>query len=231
MALTYAELTAYVQETVEDVFTASQLETWTRQVEQKIYNTVQFPALRKNQTSVLNSGNRFVTLPTDYLYTHSFAVVAATGRYHYLLQKEVSFIREAYPFAEEPVSGWPIDPDTLNPIIPVGFQGIPKHYAEFDENTFLIGPVPDADFQVQLHYGYYPESIVTAGTTWLGDNFDSALSNGVLLEAARFIKEEPDVVGLYQKMYLESITLLKTLGDGKLKQDSYREGLPKVPVT
>ena len=209
--MNYAELTARVQETIEDVFTADQLAQWTRFVEQKIYSTVEFPALQKHQTSALTPSNRFLTLPSDYLYSRSIAVIDADGRSHFLLHKDVSFIREAYPV--------------------VTVEGRPRHYAEFDENTYLLGPTPDQAYTVQLNYGYYPESIVTAGSTWLGENFDTALFNGVMAEAARFIKGEPDMIALYDKMYLETIGLLKMLADGKLTQDSYRMGQPKVPVT
>jgi hypothetical protein len=108
---------------------------------------------------------------------------------------------------------------------------LPKHYAYFDEDTFILGPTPDASYAVELHYGYYPESIVTAGTTWLGNEFDSALLNGALIEAIRFMKGEPDIIANYEKLYLQSITLLKNLGDGKLREDTYRSGQFRSPVS
>lgn len=145
------------------------------------------------------------------MYSYSLAVVDGSGLYHFLINKDVNFIREAYP---SPTS-----------------TGLPKHYAYFDEDTFIVGPTPDSGYTVELHYGYYPESIVTAGTTWLGDEFDSALLNGSLLEAARFMKAEQDTIANYEKMYLQSITLLKALGDGKLRADAYRSGQPRFPVS
>ena len=129
----------------------------------------------------------------------------------FLLNKDVNFMREAYP----------------NPTA----TGLPKHYAYFDDNTFIVGPTPDTGYTSELHYGYYPQSIVTAGTTWLGEEFDSALLNGALIEAIRFMKGEPDIVATYEKMYLQSITLLKALGDGKLREDAYRSGQFRVPVS
>lgn len=211
MALTYAELTAHVQDTVEDVFTTEQLRIWTQQTEQKIYNTVQFPDMRKTFSGPLTINDREFTLPDDYVYTHSFAVIDGDSKFHFLINKDVNFIREAYPVETA--------------------YGLPKHYANLAAYTFLLGPSPDAAYDVQLNYGYYPESIVTAGTTWLGDVFDTALLNGVLVEAARFIKAEQDMVDLYRSMYMESIAQLKMLAEGKLRQDSYRSGQHRVPVS
>jgi len=211
MALTYSELTQHVQDTIEDVFTATQLKIWTQQVEQKIYSTVQFPDMRKENTGNLTTDDPEFTLPDDYVYTHSFAVVDGDSRYHYLLNKDVNFLREAYPTTAA--------------------TGLPKHYANSAAYQFVLGPTPDADYDTVLIYGYYPESIVTAGTTWLGDVFDTALFNGVMIEAARFIKAEQDMVDMYNRMYMESIAQLKMLADGKLRQDSYRSGQPRVPVS
>jgi hypothetical protein len=128
-----------------------------------------------------------------------------------LLNKDVNFIREAYPVQTT--------------------TGLPKHYANFDDDSFIVGPTPDSGYTMELHYGYYPESIVTAGTTWLGDEFDSALLNGALVEALRFMKGEPDLVQMYERMYVQSLKLLKNLGDGKLRGDTYRSGQPQIPVT
>lgn len=190
---------------------------FTEQAEQKIFNTVQLPSLRKNVDGALTPNNKYLSAPNDFLSVFSLAVVDATGRYEYLLNKDVNFIRQAYP---APTS-----------------TGLPRYYAIFgptttagdppvltDELSFIVGPTPDANYAVELHYFFYPESIVTAGTTWLGDNFDSALLNGALIEALRFIKGEGDMIAMYDKLYLQAITLLKQLGDGKLRQDSYRSG-------
>ena len=207
--MNYTELQANIQDICETTFTDDQLKQFTQQAEQKIYNTVQFPALRKNQTGVLTSGVKYVAVPSDFLYSYSLAIISSS-EYIYLLNKDVNFIREAYPNAST--------------------TGIPKHYAYFTDTVFIIGPTPNASFDVELHYGYYPESIVTASTTWLGDDFDSALLNGSLVEAIRFMKGEADLVALYQKMYLEAITLLGALGDNKLREDSYRSGQYRMQI-
>jgi hypothetical protein len=208
---TYAELTARLQDTVENSFTADQLAFFFQQAEQRLYQAVQIPALRKNQTASLTEDNKYLSLPSDFLYVYSLAVVDGSGAYSYLLDKDVNYIREAYP---TPTS-----------------TGLPKFYAIFDKDTLILGPTPDDDYTVEMHYGYYPESIVTAGTTWLSENYDSALFNAALLEAARFLKFEQDVVALYEKMFAASLAQLKVFGDGKLRQDSYRSGQPRVQVT
>jgi len=184
---------------------------FTQQAEQKIYNTVQIPALRRNVTGNVSADNKYLSTPSDFLYSYSLAVIDGSGNYTYLLNKDVNFIREAYPGPSA--------------------TGLPKHYAYFDDNSFLLGPTPDAAYEMELHYGYYPESIVTAGTTWLGDEFDSALLNGALIEAIRFMKGEQDVVAMYEKLYVQAIGLLKNLGDGKLREDTYRSGQVRNPVS
>lgn len=208
--MNYAELTTNIQDICENEFSPDQLAMFTQQAEQKVYSTVQIPALRKNVTGTMTAGNKYLAIPTDFLYVFSMAVVGADGAYEFLLDKDVNFIREAYPF----------------PLV----SGKPRHYALFDANSFILGPTPDAAFEVELHYGYYPESIVTAGTTWLGDEFDSALLNGALVEAIRFMKGEQDMVQLYSELFLQSMSLLKNLGDGKLRQDAYRSGQNRVKV-
>lgn len=201
--MNYTELKANVEDICEQTFTADQHAMFAEQAEQKIYNTVQLPALRKNQTGTLTSGNKYLTMPTNMLYVFSLAIISGSD-YIYLLDKDSNFIREAYP-----------NPATT---------GVPKHYAIFDDTSFIVGPTPNADFSAEIHFGYYPESIVTAGNTWLGTNFDSALLNGTLVEAIRFQKGEPDMVALYEKMYVQAVALLKNLGDGKLREDTYRSG-------
>lgn len=209
--MNYTELKTNIEDICENSFTDDQLAMFTEQAEQKIYNTVQIPALRKNVTGTLTASNKYLSSPSDFLYSYSLAVVDGSGVYHYLLNKDVNFMREAYP---NPTS-----------------EGLPKHYAFFDDNSFILGPTPDSAYTMELHYGYYPQSIVTAGTTWLGDEFDSALLNGALIEAIRFMKGEPDIIQNYEKMYLQSIALLKTLGDGKLREDTYRSGQFRAPVS
>lgn len=192
---------------------------FTQQAEQKIYNTVQLANLRKNVTGTLTANNKYLAAPNDFLSVYSLAIYpAAGGNYEYLLDKDVNFIRQAYP-----------NPATT---------GKPKHYAIFgpqsndvNELTFILGPTPDATYAAELHYYYYPESIVTAGETWLGENFDSALLNGSLVEAIRFMKGEADMVKLYQDMYMQAIALLKNLGDGKQRTDTYRDGQTRIKVS
>lgn len=202
--MNYTELKQNIKDICENEFTDAQLDMFTEQAEQKLYNTVEIPALRRNVTGSMTASNKYLSLPTDFLYVYSLAVIDGDGEYHYLLNKDVNFIREAYP-------------------VPTS-TGLPKHYAIFDTDTLILGPTPDSGYSSELHYGRYPESIVTAGTTYLGDEFDSALLNGALIEALRFMKGEPDMVQQYDKLYLQSITLLKSLGDGKLRQDTYRSG-------
>ena len=209
--MNYTELKTNIEDICENTFTDEQLAMFTQQAEQKIYNTVQIPALRKNVTGTLSNTNKYLSTPSDFLWSYSLAVIDGSGVYHFLLNKDVNFMREAYP----------------NPTV----TGLPKHYAYFDDNTFIVGPTPDSSYSSELHYGYYPQSIVTAGTTWLGDEFDSALLNGALIEAIRFMKGEPDIVAMYEKMYLQAITLLKSLGDGKLREDAYRSGQFRIPVS
>ena len=209
--MNYTELKTNIEDICENSFTVDQLAMFTQQAEQKIYNSVQIPALRRNVTGTLSTNNKYLSTPSDFLWSYSLAVVDGSGNYHFLLNKDVNFMREAYP---SPTS-----------------TGLPKHYAYFDDDTFIVGPTPDSSYTSELHYGYYPQSIVTANNTWLGDEFDSALLNGALIEAIRFMKGEPDIVAMYEKLYLQSITLLKALGDGKLREDAYRSGQFRVPVS
>jgi hypothetical protein len=207
----YSELIANIQDICEQTFTAEQLAMFTQQAEQKIFTTVELPALRKNQTGSLTLGNKYLTMPTGMLYVYSLAVIDGDGNYEYLLNKDVNFIREAYPKPSD--------------------TGFPRHYAIFDQDTFIVGPTPDVNYASEIHFSYYPESIVTAGTTWLGEEFDSALLNGALVEAIRFQKGESDMVALYEKLYVQAVTLLINVGDGKLRGDAYRDGQIKRKVT
>jgi len=202
--MNYTTLSARIQDIVEDSIDDALIATFVEQAEQRIYNTVQLPALRKNVTGTLTASDPYLAIPDDFLYTYSVAAIDADGAYNYLTNVDANFIREAYP-----------NPTTT---------AAPKYYAIFSDEFFIVGPTPATPQSVELHYGYYPESIVTAGTTWLGDEFDSALLNASLLEAARFTKAEEDVVAMYNRMYTESMALLKNLGTGKLMQDTYRSG-------
>lgn len=209
--MTYTELVAAISSYTENTFDTTDMDTMIRLAEQQIYNAVQLPSLRKNVTGTLTMGNKYLSAPTDFLSVFSMAVVLPTGSYQYLIDKDVNFLREAYP-----------NPTTT---------GVPKHYAIFGprsddakELSFILGPTPSSALTVELHYYFYPESIVDAGQTWLGDNFDSALFNGVMVEAITFMKGEADLVALYKERYGVSLSLLKGLGDGKQRQDAYRSG-------
>ena len=215
--MNYAELVNAVQDYTENTFPTVNMNTFIEQAEQKIYNIVQLPALRKNVTGNITVNNKYLACPNDFLSVFSLAVILPTGQYVYLLDKDVNYIREAYP---SPTS-----------------TGVPKFYAIFGprsgdptELSFILGPTPNASLAAELHYFYYPESIVTTGTSWLGDNFDSALLNATLMEALTYMKGEPDMLALYKNRFDESMFLLKQLGDGKNRQDAYRSGQVRIPV-
>ena len=218
--MNYTELTSAIKGFAENDFPATvgaftspaQIARFVQLAEQSIFNTVQMPAFRKNMTGNTTAGNKYLATPSDWLATFSLAVINAANEYHYLLNKDVNYIREAYP-----------DTDAA-------FYGEPRYYAVFDDNTFIMGPTPDANYAVELHYFYYPESIVTAGTSWLGTNFDSVLLYGALLEAANFMKSDGDSVNLYKARYDRAMAELKQLGDAKERQDAYRSGQVRYPV-
>jgi hypothetical protein len=225
--MNYAALSAAIQDytqNYEDEFVAN-IPVFVKQAEQRIYNTVQFPSLRKNVTGSVSANNKYLSCPEDFLSVYSMAVVTGvvggdinTGSYEYLLNKDVNFIRQAYPTPSD--------------------TGVPKYYALFGptvsgavistELSFLVGPTPDAAYDVELHYYYYPESIVTASTSWLGDNFDSVLLYGSLVEAYTFMKGEADMMSLYDGKYKEALGLAKRLGDGLERSDAYRSGQARV---
>ena len=224
--MNYTQLTAaicdYTQNFDQDFI--DNIPVFVKQAEQRIYNTVQFPSLRKNVTGVTTTNNKYLSAPSDFLAVYSLAVIDATGAYEFLLNKDVNFIRQAYP---TPTS-----------------TGTPKYYALFGPSTtndaspiitnelsLILGPTPSAVYSVELHYYYYPESIVTAGETWLGDNFDSVLLYGSLVEANTFMKGEADMTALYNGKYTEALALAKRLGDGMERQDAYRSGQYRQAVT
>lgn len=219
--MNYTTLSATIQAYVENDFpdtsgtggltSAQQIATFVREAEQRIYNTVQLLDLRKNVTGNTTANIKYLTVPSDWLANFSLAVIdPTTGEYDYLLNKDVNYIREAFPF---PAS-----------------TGKPTHYAMFDQNSYILGPTPDQGYSIELHYFYYPPSIVDAGTSWLGDNFDSVLLYGALLEAYTFMKGEADIVAGYQKRYDEALTMVKQLGEGKNRSDMYRTQQVRYPV-
>jgi hypothetical protein len=206
------------------VSSTTQINTFITQAEQRIYNSVQFPSLRKNVTGVTSTGNKYLSCPGDFLASYSLAVVTTDGQ-EFLLNKDVNFIRQAYPKATD--------------------TALPKYYALFgpttsndpspvitNELSFILGPTPDAVYEVELHYYYYPVSITTAasGQTWLGDNFDSVLLYGSLVEAYTFMKGEQDIIALYNQKYMEALALAKRLGDGLERSDAYRSGQYRTPA-
>jgi hypothetical protein len=232
--VTYTELITAIQTYTENTFpsttladntvvsSTTQLNRFITQAEQRIYNSVQFPSLRKNVTGNLTSTNKYLSCPDDFLSTYSLAVVDATGAYEYLLNKDVNFIRQAYPN-------------------PTTDTGIPKYYALFgptvngsgtitNELSFMVGPTPDSSYTVELHYYYYPVSITVSSTgqTWLGDNFDTVLLYGSLVEAYTYMKGETDMMALYDGKYKEALALAKRLGDGLERSDAYRSGQARV---
>jgi len=218
--MNYTELTSVIKSYAENDFpatvgsftSAQQIATFVGLAEQRIYNMVQMPAFRKNVTGTMTTGNKYLQMPTDWLATYSLAVINSANEYLYLLNKDVNFIREAYP-----------DTDSA-------FYGEPQYYAVFDSSSFILGPTPDANYATELHYFYYPTSIVTAGTSWLGDNFSMVLVYGALLEAATFMKSDADVIANYKARYDEAMVELKQLGEAKDRQDSYRSGQVRYPV-
>jgi hypothetical protein len=234
--MNYSQLVTAIQSYTENQFPAvyladgstesstAQINRFIEQAEQRIYNMIQFPSIRKNVTGAATTNNKYLSCPTDFLAVYSMAVIDALGNYEYLLNKDVNFIRQAYPK--------PTD------------TAIPKYYALFgptttndatpvvtNELSFILGPTPDAAYSIELHYYYYPQSITTATTTWLGDNFDSVLLYGSLVEAYTFMKGEPDIISLYDTKFKEALALAKRLGDGMERQDAYRSGQFRQAVT
>jgi hypothetical protein len=216
----YAALSSAIQDYTENYETSfvANIPTFVEQAEQRIYNTIQFPSLRKNVTGTASANNKYLSCPTDFISVYSMAVFPTGGEYTYLLNKDVNFIREAYP--------QPTD------------TGTPRYYALFGpqssapaELTFILGPTPDATYNVELHYFFYPESIVTAGNTWLGDNYDTVLLYGCLVEAYTYMKGEADMLALYTSRYQEALALAKRAGDGLERQDAYRSGQYRQKVT
>lgn len=231
--MNYTELKAAIKAYCENDFpqavgaggltSEQQLARFVQQAEQKIFNTVQFPSIRKNVVGTLTINNKYLSAPSDFLAVYSMAVIDGSGDYEYLLNKDVNFIRESFP-----------TPSTT---------GKPQYYALFgptttdapspvitNELSFIVGPTPNQAYSIELHYYYYPESITTAETSWLGDNFDSALLAGAMLEAATFMKSDADTMTVYLNRYSEALGLLKRLGDGMERRDAYRSGQARVPV-
>jgi hypothetical protein len=198
-------------ESTETSFVAN-IPTFVQLAEERIYNSVQIPAIRKNVTGTMTINFQYFSLPSDWLSTFSLAVIdPTTGEYEYLLNKDVNFIRASYP--------------------PPNSYGKPQYYAIWNNNSMILGPTPDLAYTAELHYYYYPPSIVTSSTSWLGDNFETVLLYGSLREAYTYLKGEADMMGYYDQKYQEAVAQLKRLGDGLDRQDAYRSGQVRVPVT
>jgi hypothetical protein len=212
--MNYTQLVNLVKQYTQNEETSfvANIPVFVQLAEERIYNAVFIPAIRKNQIGTLTPNNKYLTVPADWLANFSLAVITPiTNAQSFLIDKDVNFIRECYP-----------DPDDT---------GVPKYYAIFDKNTLILGPTPDSNYQVELHYYYYPESIVTATTSWLGDNFETVLLYGTLREAYLYMKGEQDIITYYEQKYQESLGLLKLLGEGKDRRDAFRSGLNRIPVT
>lgn len=212
--MNYAQLSQSIQDYVQSTETTfvANIPTFVQLAEERIYNSVQIPAIRKNSTATMTIGNKYMSLPSDWLSTFSLAVFNPTNNeYTYLLNKDVNYIRQAYPDADD--------------------LGRPEYYAIWDADTMILGPAPDLAYTAELHYYYYPASIVNVGTSWLGDNFETVLLYGSLREAYIFLKGEQDMMNYYEQKYQESLGLLKRLGDGLDRQDAYLSGQARVPVT
>jgi hypothetical protein len=210
--MNYAQLVAAIQsypENFEQSF-VDNIPNFVRQAEQRIFQMVQPPVLRKNVTANMTAGNKYLAVPPGFLAVYSLSVIMPDGSQSFLTNKDVNFIREAFP---QPAN-----------------TGAPTHYALFDQDTFILGPAPDIDYGTELHCFVYPPSIVDAGTSWLGDNFEAALLYGALVEAGAFMKEEADVVAMYQKGFESAMAQLADLTDGKERRDAYRSGQRRITV-
>lgn len=213
--MNYTELRQSIIDFTENTDTTFEdnIDTFIQNAEARIYNSVLIPVLRKNVTGNMTDGNKYLSCPSDFLAPYEMATLVPDGlippatNYEYMLQKDVSYIRQAYPAATD--------------------TGVPKYYAQFDDNTFILGPTPDDDYEVELHYYYYPQSIVTANTTWLGDNFPMCLLYGALVEANIFNKGEADLQQNYQQIFLDNMGLLKNYADGRTRNDNFRTPMPR----
>jgi hypothetical protein len=212
--MNYAELKQSIIDFTEsnDTTFVDNIDTFIQNTELRIYSSVLIPVLRKNVTGSATAGNKYLSCPTDFLAPYEMAVVGGggDGTYQYMLQKDVSFVRQNYP-----------DPT---------YTSVPQYYAQFDADSFILAPTPASGYAIELHYYYYPESIVTAGMTWLGDNFPMCLLYGALAEANIFLKGEADLQKSYQDSFLENMALLKNYADGRTRNDNFRSNQPRIKL-
>jgi len=213
--MTYTELVAQIESYTENSYSTVDVNTFITQAENRIFNGVNIPDLRRNDTGTITAANKYLNVPVDWLATYSLAVIDnATNEYTFLINKDVNFIRQSFP-----------DTDST-------FFGKPQYYAVFDDDTFILGPTPDIAYGAELHYFFYPESITvaTSGTSWLGDNYSSVLLYGSLLEAAAYLKSDAETIANYTNRYQEAMVGLIGLGEGKNTRDAYRSGQTRIPV-
>jgi hypothetical protein len=224
--MNYAALVVAISDYTENTFQTVDVNLFITQAEQRIYNSVQFPSIRKNVTGTITASNKYLSAPDDFLATYSLAIFSGSGPYTFLLNKDVNFIREAYPTPTD--TGTPKYYALFGPTTTAGPPSLPTN-----ELSFILGPTPDATYSAELHYYYFPESITTvaSGQTWLGDNFDTVLLYGSLVEAYSYMKGESDLLALYDTKYKEALALAKRLGDGMERQDAYRSGQYRQAVT
>jgi len=223
--MNYAAFVVAISDYTENTFQTVDVNLFITQAEQRIYNSMQFPSIRKNVTGTITANNKYLSAPDDFLSSYSLAIFSGSGPYTFLLNKDVNFIREAYPTPTD--TGTPKYYALFGPTTTAGPPSLPTN-----ELSFILGPTPDAAYSAELHYYYYPESITTvaSGQTWLGDNFDTVLLYGALVEAYTYMKGEQDMMALYDKKYVEALTLAKRLADGLERQDAYRSGQVRVKV-
>jgi len=200
-----AQIWAYLQ--TDDDGLGGMTDTIIRQAEERIQRTVQLPDFRKNVTGTSTASNKYLATPNDFLSAYSLAVTVS-GDEFYLLPKDVAFIREAYPSAS--------------------YTGVPKYYGLFDEDTIILGPTPADGYEFELHYYYEPQSIVDAGTSWLGTNAENALLYSCLVEGYTVLKGEADIMAGYVSRYDDAITQLKVLGEGRDRSGTYRNGETRI---
>ena len=224
--MNYAALVVAISDYTENTFQTVDVNLFITQAEQRIYNSIQFPSIRKNVTGTITASNKYLSAPDDFLATYSLAIFSGSGPYTFLLNKDVNFIREAYPTPTD--TGTPKYYALFGPTTTTGPPSLPTN-----ELSFILGPTPDATYSAELHYYYYPESITTvaSGQTWLGDNFDTVLLYGALIEAYTYMKGEADLLAMYDTKYKEALALAKRLGDGMERQDAYRSGQYRQAVT
>jgi hypothetical protein len=211
MSLNYTQLVSAIEDYLQynDAVFVNNINVIIQQAEDRIYQSVQAPVERRNSTGALTINNQYLGVPSGMLSVASISVVSA-GQYTFLLPREVSFMREAYP----------------SPTV----TGLPKCYALFDQTTFIVGPTPDESYAVELNYHAKPDSIVTAGTSWIGDNFESILLSACLLESYIFLKGDADLIQLYDNRYKEALSTFQLLGEGLDERDSFRNGTKRMQI-